>query len=78
MKFQKNILATYTTLKVGGPARFFCEAKNEEEILEALKFAEEKNIPVFILGGGSNILVSDKGFDGLLIQNSKIQNLQIA
>lgn len=74
MKIQKNIpLAQYTTLKVGGAARFFCEAKDEKEIVEALEFAKEKNLPIFILGGGSNILVSDKGFDGIVI---KIKDLR--
>lgn len=69
MDIKENIiLASYTTLRVGGPAKFFCEAKNEKEILEALEFAEEKKLPVFVLGGGSNILVSDKGFDGLVIK----------
>lgn len=72
LNIQKNIpLALYTTFKIGGAAKFFCEAKNEEEILEALKLAQEKNLPVFVLGGGSNVLVSDKGFDGIVI---KIQN----
>ena len=71
MKIQKNILlASYTTFKIGGPAKFFCEAKDEDEIVEALKFAREKNLPVFVLGGGSNVLVSDKGFDGLVIKIS--------
>src|SRR4030042_1574922 len=74
MKIQKNIpLAPYTTFRIGGAARFFCEAKSEEDILEALKFAKEKSLPVFVLGGGSNVLVSDKGFDGLVL---KISNLQ--
>ncbi|MCX6766336.1 MAG: UDP-N-acetylmuramate dehydrogenase [Candidatus Moranbacteria bacterium] len=69
MNIQENIpLAPYTTFKIGGPARFFCEAKSEEKILEALKFAREKNLSVFVLGGGSNVLVSDKGFDGLVIK----------
>ncbi|HBB37518.1 MAG: UDP-N-acetylenolpyruvoylglucosamine reductase [Candidatus Moranbacteria bacterium GW2011_GWC1_45_18] len=82
MNIQENIpLAQYTTLKVGGAARFFCEAKNEEEISGAVKFAEEKKLPVFVLGGGSNILVSDKGFDGVVIRlrNSQlvIRNLDI-
>lgn len=68
-------LAPFTTLKIGGAARFFCEAKNEDEIFEALKFAREKNLPVFVLGGGSNILVSDKGFGGVVIKilNTKYQ-----
>ncbi|OGI27974.1 MAG: UDP-N-acetylenolpyruvoylglucosamine reductase [Candidatus Moranbacteria bacterium RIFOXYB1_FULL_43_19] len=82
MEIRENIaLAQYTTLKAGGPAKFFCEAEDEEEILEALEFAEEKKQPVFVLGGGSNILVSDKGFDGVVIRlrNSQlvIRNLDI-
>ena len=72
LNIQENIpLAPYTTFKIGGPARFFCEAKSEEEILEALEFAQEKKLPFFVLGGGSNVLVSDKGFDGLVIKISK-------
>lgn len=72
MVIQKNIpLALHTTFKIGGVARFFVEAKKEEEIIEALKFAREKKLPVFVLGGGSNVLISDKGFDGLAI---KIRN----
>ena len=71
MNIQKNIpLAPYTTFKIGGPAKFFVEAKDEDEIVEALEFAKEKNLPVFILGGGSNLLVSDKGFGGLVIKMS--------
>lgn len=74
MKIQENIaLAPYTTFKIGGPARFFCEAKSEDEILGALEFAREKDLPVFVLGGGSNVLVADKGFNGLVI---KILNTQ--
>jgi len=82
MRLQKNVsLALYTTLKVGGPARFFCEVTREEEILEAVRLAKEKKLPIFVLGGGSNILVSDKGFDGVVIRlrNSQlvIRNLDI-
>jgi UDP-N-acetylmuramate dehydrogenase len=74
LKVQENItLASYTTLRVGGPARFFCETENGDEILEAVKFAKKKNIPIVVLGGGSNILVSDSGFEGLVI---KIQNVK--
>lgn len=69
MKIEENIaLAPLTTLEVGGAARFFVEAKSEEEIIEALKFAQSSGLPVFILGGGSNLLVSDAGFDGLVIK----------
>lgn len=61
-------LAPLTTLKVGGAARFFVEAKTENEVIEAVTWAKANNFPVFILGGGSNILVSDKGFNGLVLQ----------
>lgn len=69
MKIQENIpLAQFTTLKIGGPARYFGKAENEADVIEALAFADERGLPVFILGGGSNVLVSDGGFDGLVLQ----------
>jgi UDP-N-acetylmuramate dehydrogenase len=61
-------LADLTTFRIGGKARFFCEVGNKEELKEAVDFAKEKNAQVFVLGGGSNILVSDKGFDGSVIK----------
>lgn len=61
-------LAPYTVFKIGGPARFFCEVKNKEELAEAAGFAKVKSMPVFILGAGSNVLVSDEGFGGLVIK----------
>ncbi len=71
---QENVsLANYTTFKIGGPARYFFVAKNREDITSALKAAKESGIPYYIIGGGSNLLVSDKGFDGLVI---KILNTQ--
>jgi UDP-N-acetylmuramate dehydrogenase len=69
LNIQKNIpLAPLTTFKIGGPAKFFVEVSDEEALLEALQFANENNLKVFVLGGGSNILVSDEGFDGLVIK----------
>lgn len=74
---QNNIpLAPHTTFCVGGPARFFAEANSEKELIEALKYAEENNLEFFILGGGSNLLVSDKGFGGLVIK-IKIMNCDL-
>lgn len=71
MKIEQNIpLAPLTTLKIGGPARFFARAGTENEVVQALDYAEEKALPIFILGGGSNILVSDAGFDGLVLQTA--------
>lgn len=61
-------LKPYTNFEIGGPARYFCEPQNAEEVIESLKFAEEKNVPIFTLGLGANILVSDDGFPGLVIR----------
>ncbi|MBI5005059.1 MAG: UDP-N-acetylmuramate dehydrogenase [Candidatus Lloydbacteria bacterium] len=61
-------MASHTTFRIGGPARYFCEVSNEAELQEALAFAEKKAVPVFILGGGSNVLISDGGFPGLVIK----------
>jgi len=67
----KNVsLAPYTTFKIGGPADEFIEAKTTEELVGAVAEARKKNIPVWVLGGGTNILIGDKGFRGLVIKNS--------
>jgi UDP-N-acetylmuramate dehydrogenase len=69
LKFQEFIpLAPYTTFQIGGPARFFCEMKGEAEVGEAVSFAKERNLPLFVLGGGSNLLVSDAGFNGVVLR----------
>ena len=80
--FQKKVLlSNYTTYKIGGPAKYFFNAETKEEIIKAIKFARTKKIKFFILGGGSNVLFSDKGYNGLIIQirNSKfeIRNSQL-
>ncbi|MCL5008871.1 MAG: UDP-N-acetylmuramate dehydrogenase [Patescibacteria group bacterium] len=69
MDILENVpLAPYTTFKIGGPARWFCEASSLEEIKTALSFAQLRQLPVFVLGGGSNLLVSDQGFEGLVLK----------
>jgi UDP-N-acetylmuramate dehydrogenase len=69
LEFQEFVpLAPYTTLQIGGPARFFCDATSEAEVEEAVSFALGRNLPLFVLGGGSNLLVSDAGFDGLVMR----------
>jgi UDP-N-acetylmuramate dehydrogenase len=60
-------LAPYTTLGVGGPARWFAETADETELLAAIQFARAQSVPHFLLGGGSNLLVSDEGFPGVVI-----------
>ena len=78
---QDVLLKNYTTFKIGGKAKYFYKAKTKEELIKAVKAAKKLKLPFFILGGGSNLLVSDKGFDGLVInfkfstfnfQNNKI------
>jgi UDP-N-acetylenolpyruvoylglucosamine reductase len=61
-------LADMTTFRIGGKAKFFCSVKDKQDLKVAVDFAREKKLPIFILGGGSNILISDKGFDGLVIK----------
>ncbi len=69
MLLQENVpLAPLTTFRLGGPARFFVEAKSVGEVQEAVAFARSKNLPLFILGGGSNLLVADSGWPGLVLK----------
>lgn len=69
LTIEKNVaLAELTTLKIGGKARFFAAAENENQIVEALNYAGKNNLETFILGGGSNVLIADEGFDGLVLQ----------
>src|SRR5690348_5113561 len=66
---QKNIpLAPLTTFGVGGPARYFVEARSESELREGLEFAAAKHLSVFVLGGGSNLVIADEGWPGLVLK----------
>lgn len=68
-KIQQNILlAPLTTFKIGGPAKYFIEIETKEELAAAFDWARENKEPVFILAGGSNVLINDKGVDGLVIK----------
>jgi len=68
MQFLEEVpLAPYTTFQIGGPARWFAEALSEDDIAAGIAFATERKLPLFILGGGSNLLVSDSGFSGLVL-----------
>ena len=70
MDIQQNIpLAPYTTVKIGGPADFFVHTKNTKEFIEALDYGQKNNLPITVLGNGSNILISDSGIRGLVIKN---------
>lgn len=66
---QKNVdLAGKTTFRIGGKAKFFALARDEKELKKLLEYARYNNLEYFILGGGSNVLFSDQGFDGLVIK----------
>ncbi|MEA2336538.1 MAG: UDP-N-acetylmuramate dehydrogenase [Thermoanaerobaculia bacterium] len=67
-RLQQNVpLAPFTTLGIGGPARVFIRAETVDEIREALDWTASQNEPLFILGGGSNVLIADAGFDGVVL-----------
>jgi UDP-N-acetylmuramate dehydrogenase len=69
MLVQENLsLAPLTTFQVGGPARYFVEAKALAEISEAVQFARSRQLPLFVLGGGSNLVISDAGWSGLVLK----------
>jgi len=76
MKFQRNVpLKNHTTFRIGGQAKYFYVAKTKDDLIEAIKIAKKKKLPFFVLGGGSNVLVSDKGYPGLVI---KYQSLKLS
>src|SRR5260370_1144023 len=69
MTIQENVpLAPLATLQVGGAARYFAELKREDEVREAAQFAKTRDLPLFVLGGGSNLVVADSGWPGLVLR----------
>lgn len=72
MKFLENeLMSKHTSFKVGGAARYFAKVESAEQIKEAVLFAKSKNLPYFILGNGTNLLVSDEGYNGVIITLGK-------
>ena len=68
MQIEENVpLAPLTTIGIGGPARFFLRAESVDDVREGLEWARVRGLAIFILGGGSNLLIADEGFDGLVI-----------
>ncbi len=61
-------LSKYTTFKLGGPAKVFIEPKSNEDLMKVFAYVKDIGLPYFILGNGSNILISDEGFDGVVIK----------
>src|SRR5580658_937535 len=69
LTIQENIpLGPMTTLQVGGAARYFAELRREDEVQEAAQFAKTRDLPLFVLGGGSNLVVADSGWPGLVLK----------
>src|SRR5947207_10995709 len=60
----------HTTFRIGGPADFYFAARTPDQLVVALRTAREIDLPVFLLGGGSNLLVLDEGFHGLVLRNA--------
>lgn len=68
-QFKENVpLSKFSHYKIGGPARFFFEAKSEKDVRWAVGEAKARKLPIFILGSGTNLLIDDKGFDGLVLR----------
>lgn len=77
VNIQKNILLSpFTTICLGGYAKHFCECSSESDIIKCIQFARSKKLKIFILGGGSNTVFSDSGFDGLVIKIA-LQGIEI-
>src|SRR5437764_14803970 len=62
-----ELLKPYTTFKIGGPARHFANVKSHSDLAQAVRFAQAEHEDIFVLGGGSNVLINDSGFDGLVV-----------
>jgi len=76
-KFQKNILLkNHTSFHIGGPAEYFFVANTKQDLIKAIKIAKENNLLFFILGKGTNLLASDKGYKGVII-NIQFDNYNI-
>ena len=71
IRLEQEPLRTHTTFRIGGPAAYYFIPEREEEIIEALDFAKEKGLPYYVIGKGSNMLFSDDGFDGVIIEIGK-------
>lgn len=70
MKIRENVpLREYATMRLGGPARFLTEVKHQDDLIEAANWALDQRLPILVLGGGSNVIIRDEGFPGLVIIN---------
>jgi UDP-N-acetylmuramate dehydrogenase len=77
LEIRENIgLAPYVSFRVGGPARWFCAPTTIDEFREARRFALERSVPCFMLGNGSNLVISDEGFPGLVVYTGAFSGVE--
>lgn len=62
------VIKRYTTFKIGGTVKYFATIKNKEDLINTIKFSKDKNLPIFVLGGGSNVLADDKSYNGIVLK----------
>ncbi len=78
IRLEQEMLSGHTTFRIGGPAKFYLITEKEEEVWEAIQFAEEKQLPYYLLGRGSNVLFSDAGYEGVVIEIGKgLESIEI-
>lgn len=70
-------MKNHTSFKVGGPADILVTPKNYEEVVKIIKFCNQKNLPYYIIGRGSNLLVKDGGFRGVIIKLTSLNKIQV-
>lgn len=68
IQWEREAMSRHTTFRVGGPAAFYLVPQSEEEVWEAVEFAHNRGLPYYPVGRGSNLLVSDEGYDGVMIE----------
>ena len=69
---ENEIMADHTAFKIGGAADVYCEPKDIEELKILLSFCRKEDIPYFIIGNGSNLLVSDEGIEGIILMKAEM------
>lgn len=78
IEIEENVeLGPLTWWKVGGPADYFVDPETEEELGQALLWADKNNVPVTVLGGGSNVLIADDGVEGLVISTQQFNGAEV-
>lgn len=68
IQLEQEMMSTHTTFKIGGPAAYYMIPENEDEVIEAMDFARVRELPFYLLGRGSNVLFSDEGYPGVVIE----------